>query len=134
MSLRPISPCQPTQAMARPVFSYLGNPHPTFPGGDHDFYGCLYPGLGRPDGGFLDFGLWARSDRKLHINTLELKVVILVLHHWVSVLQGHQLMVHYRQHYPVQIIFLKIQAKSSRTESAKSSLTEQDPLPLTIFF
>ena len=26
--LRPISPCQPTQAMAGPVFSYLLNPHP----------------------------------------------------------------------------------------------------------
>ena len=39
--LRPISPCQPTQAMAGPVFSYLLNPHPTFPGRDHEFYGCL---------------------------------------------------------------------------------------------
>ena len=29
--LRPISPCQPIQEMARPAFSYLWNPHPTFP-------------------------------------------------------------------------------------------------------
>ena len=50
VSLRPISPCQPTQAMARPVFSSLWNPHPTFPGEVHNFYGCLYPGLGRRDG------------------------------------------------------------------------------------
>ena len=27
---RPISPCQPTQALAGPVFSYLGNPHHEF--------------------------------------------------------------------------------------------------------
>ena len=40
--LRHISPCQPTQAMAGPVFSYLWNPHPTFPGRDHEFYSCLY--------------------------------------------------------------------------------------------
>ena len=39
--LRPISPCLPTQAMAGPVFSYLLNPHPTFPGRAHEFYGCL---------------------------------------------------------------------------------------------
>ena len=47
----------------------LWNPHPTFPGGVHDSYGRLYPGLGRPDGGFPDFGFWTRSDRELHINT-----------------------------------------------------------------
>ena len=40
---------------------------------------------------FPDFRFWTSSDRKLHINTLDLKVVILALHHWVSL--GHQLMV-----------------------------------------
>ena len=39
--LKPISPCQPTQAMAGPVFSYILNPHPTFPGRAHQFYGCI---------------------------------------------------------------------------------------------
>ena len=53
----------------------------------------MYPGLGRPDGGFPDLGFWTRLNRKLHINTLELKAEILALHHWVSVLRGHQLMI-----------------------------------------
>ena len=88
-SLRPISSCQPTQAMARPVFSYFWNPLPTFPG-VHNFYGHIYPGLGRPNGGFPDFGFWTRSDRKLHFKILELKAVNLPLHQWVS---GHQLMI-----------------------------------------
>ena len=52
MSLRPISPCQPTQAVAGPVFSYLWNPYPAFPDGVHKFYG--HPGL-CPYGGFPDF-------------------------------------------------------------------------------
>ena len=60
---RPINPCQPTQEMAIPVFSYLWNLNPTFPGGVHNFYGHLYPGLGHPDGGFPDFGFWTCSDR-----------------------------------------------------------------------
>ena len=34
----------------------------------------------------------ASSDCKLHINSLELRVVILALRHWGSVLQGHQAM------------------------------------------
>ena len=56
-SLRPISPCQPTQEMARPVIYYLWNPHPTFPGRVHYFYGRLYmyPGLGAPTWGIPRF-------------------------------------------------------------------------------
>ena len=38
-------------------------------------------------------GTWNHSDHKLHINSLELKVVILGLYHWVIVLQGHQVMI-----------------------------------------
>ena len=34
-------------------------------------------------------GVWTRLERKLHISVLELKAVILVLHHWATVLQGH---------------------------------------------
>ena len=45
-SFRPVSPGQPTHAMAGPVFSHLWNPYPTFPGGVHDLYGRLYTGLG----------------------------------------------------------------------------------------
>ena len=38
-------------------------------------------------------GTWSRSDRNLHIICLELRAVISVLHHWVTVLQGHQVMI-----------------------------------------
>ena len=33
-------------------------------------------------------GVWTHLKRKLHINELELKAVILAIHHWVTVLQG----------------------------------------------
>ena len=39
-------------------------------------------------------GTWTRLDRQLHINCLELKVVVLALRHWVSVLRGHQVLIH----------------------------------------
>ena len=38
-------------------------------------------------------GTWTHSDRKLHINCLELEVVILALRHWVTVCQGQQVMI-----------------------------------------
>ena len=95
--LRDISPCQPTRAMAGPVFSYLLNPYPTFPGRAHEFYRCLYQELECPDAGFPDFGFWTRSDHKL-INTLELKVVILARHHRFS-FTGPLTYDSYRQHY-----------------------------------
>ena len=37
--------------------------------------------------------VWTRSGRQLHISVLELKAVILVLQYWVSVLQGHHVMI-----------------------------------------
>ena len=55
-SIRPIGPCQPTSAMAGPTFSYLRNPDPPISGGLYDFHGRLQSGLGRPHGGFQDFG------------------------------------------------------------------------------
>ena len=55
-SIRPPGPCQPTSAMAGPKFSYLRNPDPHFSGGPYDFYGRLQSGVGRPHGGFQDFG------------------------------------------------------------------------------
>ena len=81
--LGPISPCQPTQAMARSVFSYLWNPHPTFSWSSR-FLQMPLPMVGATRWGIHRFQVWIHSDRKLHINTLELKVVILALHHWVS--------------------------------------------------
>ena len=38
-------------------------------------------------------GTWTRTDRKLHINWLELKAVVSALKHWAPVLQGHQVMI-----------------------------------------
>ena len=38
-------------------------------------------------------GTWTRTDRKLHINCLELKAVVSALKHWAPVLQGHQVMI-----------------------------------------
>ena len=55
-SFRPLGPCQPTLAMAGPTFSYLRNPDPRISGGLYDFHGRLQSGLGRPHGGFKDFG------------------------------------------------------------------------------
>ena len=55
-SIRPSGPCQPSTALAGPMFSYLRNPSPHVPGGVHDFYGHLHAGMGRSHGGFPDFG------------------------------------------------------------------------------
>ena len=38
-------------------------------------------------------GTLTHLDSKLHINSLELMAVILALHHWVTVLQGHQVII-----------------------------------------
>ena len=38
-------------------------------------------------------GTWTHTDRKLHINYLELKAVVSALQHWAPVLQGHQVMI-----------------------------------------
>ena len=38
-------------------------------------------------------GTWTRTDRKLHVNCLEIKAVISALHHWAPVLQGHKVMI-----------------------------------------
>ena len=55
-SVRLVAPCQPTSAVAGPIFSNIWYPHPTFPGGIHDFYGRFYPGVGAPIWGFPNFG------------------------------------------------------------------------------
>ena len=60
-SVRPLGPCQLTPALAGPVFSHLWNPYPSFPGGFYDFHGRLDSGLGRPHGGFPNFGYMGPS-------------------------------------------------------------------------
>ena len=93
VSTRPVDPCQPTSAMLGPIVSYIRNPNPTFPGRLHDFYGCLYAGLGTHMGYSQISVTWTRLDRRLHINCLELKVVIAALRHWASVLRGYQVLI-----------------------------------------
>ena len=48
-SVRPAAPCQPTSAVAGPIFSNVRYPHPTY------FHGRFYPGVGRPYGGLRYF-------------------------------------------------------------------------------
>ena len=60
-SVRPLAPYQLTPAMAGPVFFYLWNPYPSFPGGFYDFHGRLQSGLGRPHGGVPNFGYMGPS-------------------------------------------------------------------------
>ena len=55
VSLRPIGPCQPSQAMAGPVFSHLRNPYLAFLGGIHNFLWTPLPGAWAPIWGFPDF-------------------------------------------------------------------------------
>ena len=43
VSIRPFSPCHPTQARAGRIPYHIRNPYPAFPGEDHNFHGCLYP-------------------------------------------------------------------------------------------
>ena len=38
-------------------------------------------------------GVWTRSEREFHINVLELRVVILALYHWVTILHGHHVLI-----------------------------------------
>ena len=89
-SVRPVGPCQPTAAMAGPVFSYLRNPYPTVSGEIYDFYGRLHSGGGAPNGDSQISGTWTPLDRELHISCMELKAVGSAPHHWALVLQGHQ--------------------------------------------
>ena len=78
--VRLLGPCQNTPAMAGPTFSYLRNPYP-------------HMGWGAHMGDSQISGTWTRTDRKLHINCLELKAVVSALQHWAPLLQGHQVMI-----------------------------------------
>ena len=89
VSIRPISPCQPTQTLAGPVFSHLCNPQSPF---QAEFMDASMHRWGAHMGGCQISGTWTNSDHKLHINGLELKALFLAFHHWATVLQGHQVM------------------------------------------
>ena len=93
-AFRPCSPCYPTQAVAGPIVSHIRNPYPAFPGGVHHFHGRLDSGLGRPHGGFSNCGCMDPfRTRAPHQYVLELREVILALHHWVTILQGHHVLI-----------------------------------------
>ena len=49
-SIRSTGPCQPSTALAGPMFSYLRNPYPHISGGIQDFSGCFHSGMGRSHG------------------------------------------------------------------------------------
>ena len=80
-------------ALAGPTFSYLRNPHPHVSGGLHDFTDASTQGWGVHMGDSQIWGTWTSTDRKLHINSPELKAVVPALQHWAPVLQGHQVMI-----------------------------------------
>ena len=91
---RPSSPCHPTQAMVVPVVSHIRNPYLTSPGRVHDFHRRLDPGLG-----ILKLRVYGpvpnrwNCSKQLHVNVLELRAVILALRHWVTILQGHHVLI-----------------------------------------
>ena len=89
VSTIPFSPFHPTQA----IVSYVRFPYPTFPAGVHDFHLRLYPELGAHMGDFQIAGVWTRSERRFHINVLEIKAVIMIFPNWVAVLQGHHVLI-----------------------------------------
>ena len=74
-------------------FSYLRNPNPHVSGGFHDFTDASTQGWGAHMGDSQIWGFWTLTDRKLHINCLELKAVVCALQHWAPMLQGHQVMI-----------------------------------------
>ena len=73
--VRPLGPCQPTSAVAGPVFSYLWNPYPSVSGGITIFTDASTQGWGAHMGNSQILGSWAPLDRQLHINCFELKAV-----------------------------------------------------------
>ena len=76
-----------------PRFLTSGIPIRTFQADLTIFTDASTQGWGAHMGDSKILGTWTRSDRKLHINYLELKAVIFALQHWAPLLQGHQVMV-----------------------------------------
>ena len=74
-------------------FLTSGIPIRTFQADFTIFTDASTQGWGANMGGSQISGTWTRTDRKLHINCLELKAVVSALQHWAPVLQGHQVMI-----------------------------------------
>ena len=84
-AFKPCGPCYPTQAVAEPIVSHIRNPYPAFPGGVHHYHSNSTQGWGAHMGDSQIAGVWTHSECELHINVLELRVVILALNHWAIV-------------------------------------------------
>ena len=71
------------------------NPDPRISGGLYDFHGRLQSGLGRPHGGFQDFGYLDpyRPQAPHQLSSGYLKAVTFALQHWAPLLQGRQVMI-----------------------------------------
>ena len=76
-----------------PLFLTSGIPIRPFQADYTIFTNASSQGWGAHMGDSKVSGFWTRIDRKLHINCLELKVVIRALQHWAPLLQGHQVMI-----------------------------------------
>ena len=76
-----------------PLFLTSGIPLRTFQAEFTIFTDASMQGWGAHMGDSQISGTWTHTDRKLHINCLELKAVIHALQHWAQVLQGHQVMI-----------------------------------------
>ena len=76
-----------------PRFLTSGIPIRTFQADFTIFTDASTQGWGAHMGDSQILGTWTRTDRKLHINCLELKAVICALQHWAPVLQDYQVMI-----------------------------------------
>ena len=76
-----------------PLFLTSGIPIRTFQADLTIFTDAFTQGWGARMGDSKISGTWTLTDRKLHINCLELKAVIFALQHWALLLQGHQVMI-----------------------------------------
>ena len=76
-----------------PHFLTSGIPIPPFQADYTIFTDASSQGWGTHMGDSKVSGFWTHTDRKLHINCLELKAVMHALQHWAHLLQGHQVMV-----------------------------------------
>ena len=94
-SIRPTGPCQPSTALAGPMFLTSGIPIRMFQADFTIFLDASTQGWGAHMGDSQISGTWTRTDRKLHINCLELKAVVSALKHWAPMLQGHSTVVSY---------------------------------------
>ena len=57
------------------------------------FTDALTQGWGTHMGDSQIAGVWTHSEHELHISVLELRAVILALHYWVTILQGHHVLI-----------------------------------------